>query len=165
MMAKKLKAKSYNIEILYDNLPFEIQTPLCTIEKIIREGNEVKCFDISFTIQSNFTYYKFFNIFDLRLKKFIENFNDKHNIIQLNIEETFKGGQDEFETEESIKLCIHLKVNQETIYFDKNKKCISVHDLKEQDKVVGLIKTKGVFMDTKGINYRWTGNQILKFNN
>lgn len=160
----KIREKSYKIEIKYFQKYFYIQSPLCTIQNIIytSDENNISNLIVLFKIDKNFNYYKFFGGFDSQIFDYVNEFSLKHRLISKeNIQDLFHSAW--YQNDDKTKIIINLKVNQETKYFDKNKNIIHGLELNIGDKIIGLLTTKGIFIDEKGINYRWTGKQILKY--
>lgn len=159
--SKEIKPNSYHIQLFYKNFPFSFQGPLCKIENIeYNDKNNLKNITVSFNNKNDFKTHAFLNIFDIQVKTLIDNFLHDNHLKS----GTYYPGHKEIETNKYVKIIIKLKVNNETKYFDQNKKNISEYELKINDSVVFLFHTKGVFFDKKSINYRWTAFQILKLN-
>ena len=153
----------FNLKTLYNSQDFQVQTPLCKITEINLD-NDKPYLKIKFTISNNFQHFQFF--FGLN-QLIIENL-EKHSKTNLaimkkvneNIEGNFSSSINKIDDEE---IEILIRVNKETLYFNKTKDQIHNSELKVGNKVVALIFNKGIFVDNYNANLRWTATQILKF--
>jgi len=162
MIPRKIN-NGYNIDLLYNDKHFGLQSPKCTIEEIIYNNNDITNIEISFKINKNFKYYQFFGVFDNILIDYLQNFVVQHKIMpQKTVSEVFNSGTNsDFNSE---KVFLNLKINKETLFFTRDFKKTFALDFNKGDKVVFIFFTKGIFLDTHGINYRWTAKQMLKYN-
>lgn len=145
----KMSAKSYTIDALYNENKFKIQGPLCKIEDIEYNNNDgVKCIHVVIK-----QLHPFFQLFDLTIKEYIE------TKLHLKVK-TFVPGQEDHNG----KCTMKIKINGSTKYYNDKKKPCSLYDLNVGDYIVCILYTRGIFIDERCINYRWTGEQILKLN-
>lgn len=164
---KKLnKPNSYNLTPLYCNRPFMVQSPICTIDKIIYDDDpktSPKALEISFNTHDNFIYLQFFELIDKLFYEFSKTFVVSNGILPASTDITKRFHPGSYISDDNSKYIIQIKLNQQTTYFDANKNMIPC-DISVGDKVVLLFLTKGIFLDTQAINYRWTAKQILTLN-
>ena len=142
-----------HVEILYNLSEFKIQLPKCVVLSMTPEQN--KCdLVLSFDIDDNYEHYKFLQIFDYRIMEYLGDetvYKPGHNETTI-VEQGYKKN----------KIIIKLKTTRETKFYDKQKKKMSHYEINVGDYVIPLVITKGIFMDEKESNQRWTGKQILK---
>lgn len=155
---------SYKINILYGHDPFYFQSAICKINSIEYDKHDhpIK-YDIQLNIDHNFTDYKFLNIMDLSIKKYMNEFNDTHHLIDEKLfDKKFYSAYKQDYDKNILKF--KVKLNQDCKYYNLSKRLISCTEIKKNDLIIGLLYINGIFIDENGINYRYTADQIVKIN-
>ena len=139
----------YNFRILYCGNEFCLQTPLCYVDEVDVKSKK-QYIKVSFELSKNFNHFQFFCGLNQQIKETVES---KGFIQEL----------DSSSKRENDLMILRIKLNKETKFFDKKQTEISGLEIKKGDKVVVLLENKGVFADEKGVIFRWTGSQVLRF--
>lgn len=145
---KKHTAIGINHEFLYNEENFYVQTPVCEVLDINHEKNTLK---IQFTRDYNHNHFQFFcGLNDLFFKYIRRNYKETDFIYSVSC-----GPFIVFNT----KIC-----KDKTLYFNDKKEMIISKDIKEGDLVLCLLKTKGLWVDSKTSSMKWNTFQVLKIN-
>lgn len=139
----------YNFRILYNGNDFCLQTPLCLVNEVDIKSPK-PYIKVSFELAKNFSHFQFFCGLNQQIKEMVESRGFVKNF-------------DSSSKRENDLMTLYIKLNKETKYFDKKQTEISGLEIKKGDKVVILLENRGVFADEKGVIFRWTGSQILRF--
>ena len=119
---------------------------------------------VSFPIGDNFAHFKFFGSLNNFIYEYIKKFMVRNKIMESkDVSSKYNSGCYELSKADSdlTNYMIELKLDKSTKYYNKNKETIRF-SIKENDSIVFLFYTKGVFLDRFAINYRWTAKQVLK---
>ena len=164
MESIKIDIKTYNVEkfkfsnpiktkiglnskFYYNNENFTYQTPIC---KIVDTDNETYC-KISFKFLKNFSHFQLLFALEEKSTDQIKKMN--HSMIQ-----SYKSCISKDEEE----LTINVKLVPKSVYFDKKQYQISKYTIKNDDKVILLLNTNGIWMDEKSCTLKWYCFQLVK---
>jgi hypothetical protein len=151
---KEQKTKAFQYRLLYNNIPFLIQTPLSKVveRKVSTSGRHINEIVITFPIEYNFLHYQFFGAVDTIIRDSLPKDVELFNHI-------------ETDDNNNLEMILKLKATQNTIYSDIRKQKIDGFDIKAGDKIVALIETKGIYRDVDGTSAtcKWTARDVLKW--
>ena len=150
--SKEKIATGQRVDISYNNQDILLQFPSSKVLFINSEKGKCEIC-VSFDVDDNFEYYKFLQIFNFRIQDYIGDIEYKPGHVENSVVENgFKKN----------KIIVKLKTTQKTRYYDRQKKKMSNYEINVGDTIIPLVETKGIFMDKKEANQRWTAKQILK---
>ena len=162
----------YNLKILYNMKEFVIQTPLCKVLEVDMKAKK-PYINIAFPLSKNFAYFQFFGGLNQDIMDALETYSKREDydiLKKMKIDpesESDNPLEDNFDSSSErtndSTMVIKIKLKKETMYFNKDKNEMSGLEIKEGDKVIGLLQNKGVFVDQYNANFRWTASQMLKF--
>jgi len=158
----------YNLKILYNNKNFNIQSPLCKIVDInynskVSKNNYII---LSFIIGKNFNHFQFFGVLEHQIVEEMGKYfkNSKYDILNEtgseNLEDVVNININRIK---EIQMTVKVKILSDVLFFNKEKTEISGKELEIGDKVVLILKTNGIFCDSKSASLAWKTSQILKF--
>lgn len=154
----------YNIKILYRGKAFAIQSPVCEVEEISFESGK-QYVKVSFQISKNFNHFQFFCCLDQQIIEALENhkMGQQYDILTStkgNVEDNFSSSTEK--VSDSV-MTLHVKLNNETCYFNRESNEMSKLEINVGDKIIMLMHNKGIFTDSHYANLRWTALQVMKW--
>lgn len=161
------KGGYYISDILYNKLNFKFQSPLFKIVKIDLKADKPYML-AKFKLANNFEYYQFFSgIFELCIEHLMKFYGHPRMSILKNTDGTEDDVRKNFKTNtdkiSDAEMCFKIKLNKQTLFFDSKKQEISGLELKQGDKIVCILKTKGLVSDNNTASQMWTASQVLRY--
>jgi hypothetical protein len=135
----------FNHELLYTGSEFFIQTSFCEVLKIDATNKQLK---IQFTQIGNYDHYTIFSgLNDLFFNYVRTNYPD--NIFKYSV----TCGP---------YIVLDCKLHSNVLFFDSDKKPLTSGDIRAGDRVLCILKTKGLWVDDKTSSMKWNVLQLLK---
>ncbi len=162
------RSNGYGFKLIYDGSDFRFQLPLCVVLDVNIKGDKSFIY-VSFKFSDNFDYFQFFCIVYEMIIKHLCRYSTKQDYDILKntdgspeeIRESFKTTAKKINSRD---MGVSMKIQKNTLFFDKTKREISGLEIKPGDTVVCMIKTNGVSVDETTAGQTWVCTQCLKWN-
>lgn len=160
------RKNGYNSKILYNGKDFKIQTPLCVVKDISTKSDKPFIL-VSFKIATNFNFFQFFsNIHEICIEHLLKYSKNPNFDILKNVsdeEAIRKAFKATVEKQNDAEMTIRIKLNKNTLFFNKEQNEISGLEIQKEDKIVCILKTNGIVSDINTASQVWVCTQCLKF--
>ena len=141
----KITTNGIKHDLYYTRQPFYVQSPMCQVIEFNKDKGILKV-------------------------QFYKDCNPKSYQLFCGLNSMFfKYTQDNYPGVEFINsvacgyvITITMKLNPNIMYFDSDKNIIISDDIKENDLVICLMKTKGLWVGDKTASMKWEAFQVLK---
>lgn len=152
----KRSNRGYGSVVTYDNRDVLVQTPVCTVAKITDDGVAM-----TFPLAENFEHFQFFcSIYEIMLKRIERDVAQNPDILGGAPDVRSKFRTTVVKTGGS-EMTVFAKTSGKTKCFTEQRQEISILELKPEDKVVAVIRSGQISMDSEAANHSWDMVQIM----